>query len=89
MPKVTVQGTTLYTVVIKKVEIEKANGKDVLEIYCHPCSSINIKPLFCFKVSQVYQTVEFSRLLSLVPFASEFQLERAIVDVALQNELQV
>lgn len=43
----------------------------------------------CFQVSQVYQTVEFSRLLSLVPFASEFQLERAIVDVALENELQV
>ena len=37
----------------------------------------------------MYQTIEFSRLLSLVPFATEFQLERAIVDVALQNELQV
>lgn len=37
----------------------------------------------------MYQTVEFKRLLSLVPFATEFQLERAIVDVALANELQV
>lgn len=37
----------------------------------------------------MYQTVGFSRLLSLVPFATEFQLERAIVDVALANELQV
>ena len=37
----------------------------------------------------MYQTLEFSRLLALVPFASEFQLERAIVDVALANELQV
>ena len=37
----------------------------------------------------MYQTLEFSRLLTLVPFATEFQLERAIVDVALANELQV
>ena len=41
------------------------------------------------KVSQVYQTMQFSRLQALVPFATEFQLERAIVDVALENELQV
>lgn len=37
----------------------------------------------------MYQTIEFSRLLSLVPFATEFRLERAIVDVARSNELQV
>lgn len=41
------------------------------------------------KVSQVYQTMQFSRLQALVPFATEFQLERAIVDIALENELQV
>ena len=41
------------------------------------------------QVSQVYQTIEFSKLLSLIPFANEFQLERAIVDVAKQNDLQV
>ena len=53
------------------------------------CGYSDIFTVELLQVSQVYQTVEFKRLLSLVPFATEFQLERAIVDVALANELQV
>ncbi|XP_073238688.1 eukaryotic translation initiation factor 3 subunit A-like isoform X4 [Porites lutea] len=56
--------------------------------YIKPLQEVAIVRLLK-QVSQVYQTVEFKRLLSLVPFATEFQLERAIVDVALANELQV
>lgn len=41
------------------------------------------------QVSQVYQTIEFSRLAALVPFASKFKLERLIVESALTLELQV
>ncbi|XP_046545419.1 eukaryotic translation initiation factor 3 subunit A-like [Haliotis rubra] len=41
------------------------------------------------QVSQVYQTVEFSRFASLVPFATKFRLERIIVNAAKNLELQV
>ncbi|ESO99059.1 hypothetical protein LOTGIDRAFT_142293 [Lottia gigantea] len=41
------------------------------------------------QVSQVYQTIEFSRLASLVPFATKFRLERIIVDAKKTLELQV
>ena len=42
-----------------------------------------------FQVSQVYQTIEFPRLLALVPFADKFRLERIIVDAAKSLDLQV
>ncbi|KAF7710860.1 hypothetical protein HF521_009732 [Silurus meridionalis] len=41
------------------------------------------------QVAQIYQSIEFSRLASLVPFVDEFQLERAIVDAARHCDLQV
>uniref|UniRef100_A0A671F250 Eukaryotic translation initiation factor 3 subunit A n=1 Tax=Rhinolophus ferrumequinum TaxID=59479 RepID=A0A671F250_RHIFE len=41
------------------------------------------------KVAQIYQSIEFSRLTSLVPFVDAFQLERAIVDAARHCDLQV
>ncbi|MEJ1270923.1 eukaryotic translation initiation factor 3 subunit A [Cricetulus griseus] len=40
------------------------------------------------KVAQIYQSIEFSRLTSLVPFVDAFQLERAIVDAARHCDLQ-
>ncbi|KAI5606746.1 eukaryotic translation initiation factor 3 subunit A, partial [Silurus asotus] len=40
-------------------------------------------------VAQIYQSIEFSRLASLVPFVDAFQLERAIVDAARHCDLQV
>lgn len=49
-----------------------------------------IKPVFFFvQVAQIYQSIEFSRLTSLVPFVDAFQLERAIVDAARHCDLQV
>ncbi|KAL5016137.1 hypothetical protein ScPMuIL_005726 [Solemya velum] len=41
------------------------------------------------QVSQVYQTINFSRLSELIPFASMFRLERVIVNTAKTLELQV
>eukprot|EP00061_Rhincodon_typus_P018893 g48264.t1 len=43
----------------------------------------------CFAVAQIYQSIEFTRLASLVPFVDAFQLERAIVDAARHCDLQV
>lgn len=42
-----------------------------------------------FQVAQIYQSIEFSRLASLVPFVDAFQLERSIVDAARHCDLQV
>ncbi|XP_034040198.1 eukaryotic translation initiation factor 3 subunit A isoform X2 [Thalassophryne amazonica] len=41
------------------------------------------------QVAQIYQSIEFSRLASLVPFVDAFHLERAIVDAARHCDLQV
>ncbi|XP_010779589.1 eukaryotic translation initiation factor 3 subunit A-like, partial [Notothenia coriiceps] len=40
-------------------------------------------------VAQIYQSIEFTRLASLVPFVDAFQLERSIVDAARHCDLQV
>uniref|UniRef100_A0A8B9H933 Eukaryotic translation initiation factor 3 subunit A n=1 Tax=Astyanax mexicanus TaxID=7994 RepID=A0A8B9H933_ASTMX len=40
-------------------------------------------------VAQIYQSIDFSRLASLVPFVDAFQLERSIVDAARHCDLQV
>lgn len=48
---------------------------------------IILRPIF--KVAQIYQSIEFSRLASLVPFVDAFQLERSIVDAARHCDLQV
>ncbi|XP_077311585.1 eukaryotic translation initiation factor 3 subunit A [Lithobates pipiens] len=41
------------------------------------------------QVAQIYQSIEFSRLATLVPFVDAFMLERAIVDAARHCDLQV
>ncbi|ETE70552.1 Eukaryotic translation initiation factor 3 subunit A [Ophiophagus hannah] len=41
------------------------------------------------QVAQIYQSIEFSRLTTLVPFVDAFQLERAIVDAARHCDLQL
>ncbi|KAM8924504.1 eukaryotic translation initiation factor 3 subunit A [Pelodytes ibericus] len=41
------------------------------------------------QVAQIYQSIEFSRLTSLIPFVDGFLLERAIVDAARHCDLQV
>ncbi|XP_023210598.1 eukaryotic translation initiation factor 3 subunit A-like [Centruroides sculpturatus] len=41
------------------------------------------------EVSQVYQSIEFSRLLELTPFATPFYLENMVVEAARRNDLQV
>lgn len=41
------------------------------------------------QVSQVYQTVKFTRLIELSHFGSPFQLERLLVDCVRHNDMQV
>jgi len=44
---------------------------------------------FIIQVSQVYQTISFSRLAEMAPFANKFRLERVIVDAAKSLDVQV
>lgn len=48
-----------------------------------PNASVHIQ------VAQIYQSIEFARLCTLVPFVDAFQLERCIVDAARHCDLQV
>lgn len=41
------------------------------------------------QMAQVYHTIEFSHLLSLLPFCTAFQLERAIIDASRNGQIQV
>ncbi|KFM57471.1 Eukaryotic translation initiation factor 3 subunit A, partial [Stegodyphus mimosarum] len=41
------------------------------------------------EISQVYQTIKFTRLLELAPFVQPFTLEYLIVEVSRRNDLQV
>ena len=41
------------------------------------------------QVSQVYQTIEFARILELAKFATTFKLERTLVDCVRHNDMQI
>ena len=41
------------------------------------------------QVSQVYQSIELSRLAELAPFATPLQLEKVVVETAHSNNIQV
>lgn len=41
------------------------------------------------QVAEVYQTIEFTHLLKLLPFCTAFQLERAIIDASRNGQIQV
>ncbi|GIX77708.1 eukaryotic translation initiation factor 3 subunit A [Caerostris extrusa] len=56
--------------------------------YISPIKEITIVRLVK-EISQVYETIKFSRLLELAPFVDSFQLEYLIVEIARRNDLQV
>nr|A7SK48.2 RecName: Full=Eukaryotic translation initiation factor 3 subunit A; Short=eIF3a; AltName: Full=Eukaryotic translation initiation factor 3 subunit 10 [Nematostella vectensis] len=67
--------------------LESCDDADLCQ-YIKPIQNIAVTRLLK-QVSQVFQTIEFSRLMALVPFMTEFQLERMIVDIAKEKNLQV
>ncbi|XP_048744696.2 eukaryotic translation initiation factor 3 subunit A-like isoform X2 [Ostrea edulis] len=71
-----------------KACIEFISGNEELSQYIPALEDIVITRVLK-QVSQVYQTIAFSRLADLIPFASKFRLERVIVDAAKTLELQV
>lgn len=71
-----------------KAPVEFIAGVDDLNQYMNCLENIIITRVLK-QVSQVYQTIEFSRIAALVPFASSFRLERVIVESARTLDLQV
>jgi translation initiation factor 3 subunit A len=45
--------------------------------------------MYFLKVSQVYQTIQFMRLLQLAKFTTDFHLERLLVDCVRYNDMQI
>ncbi|OCT69750.1 hypothetical protein XELAEV_18036674mg [Xenopus laevis] len=67
---------------------EQAEKEPELQQYVPQLQSNTVLRLLQ-QVAQIYQTIEFSRLSSLLPFVDAFLLERAIVDAARHCNLQV
>nr|XP_006111449.1 eukaryotic translation initiation factor 3 subunit A [Pelodiscus sinensis] len=67
---------------------EQAEKEPELQLYVPHLQNNTILRLLQ-QVAQIYQTIDFSRLTTLVPFVDAFQLERAIVDAARHCDLQV
>ncbi|XP_064465879.1 eukaryotic translation initiation factor 3 subunit A-like [Ornithodoros turicata] len=59
-----------------------------LRVYVSALQDITVMRLLK-EVSQVYETIEFSRLLELAPFATAFYLENMVVEAVRRNDLQV
>ena len=77
----------------KKVEtviefMEKCESCPELKLYTAALKDVTVIRLLK-EVSQVYQTIEYKRLLELCPFADPIYLEKKIVDSARRNDLQV
>lgn len=58
------------------------------EQYIPPLQDVTLVRLIR-QVSQVYQTIEFSRLLELAHFTTPFHLERLLVECVRHNDMQV
>lgn len=68
--------------------IEKCEDCPDLKQYVSSIKDVTIMRLLK-EVSQVYQSIEYSRLLELCPFATFTRLEKMVVEAARRNDLQV
>ncbi len=68
--------------------IEKCTECPELKQYVNALKDVTIMRLLK-EVSQIYQTIEFKRLLELCPFANFTYLEKMVVEAARRNDLQV
>uniref|UniRef100_A0A8B9QDP9 Eukaryotic translation initiation factor 3 subunit A n=1 Tax=Apteryx owenii TaxID=8824 RepID=A0A8B9QDP9_APTOW len=81
------RGSLINDMVLNWVK-DQAEKEPELQLYVPHLQNNTILRLLQ-QVAQIYQSIEFSRLVNLVPFVDAFQLERAIVDAARHCDLQV
>ncbi|KAI1305932.1 Eukaryotic translation initiation factor 3 subunit A [Halotydeus destructor] len=77
----------------KKVEViikfmDESEACPDLKLYTSSLKDVAIVRLLK-EIAQVYQSIEYSRLLELCPFVDPIYLEKMIVDAARRNDLQV
>lgn len=65
-----------------------ADEKHPLQQYVHALHDVTIVRLIR-EISQVYQSIEFARILSLAKFTDKFSLERILVDCVRHNDMQI
>ena len=58
-------------------------------VYVCTCVRVTMVSLMMSQVSQLYQSITFSRLQELVPFISHWELEKVVVETAMNNKIQV
>ncbi|XP_072293442.1 eukaryotic translation initiation factor 3 subunit A isoform X2 [Eucyclogobius newberryi] len=75
------------TKVLEWVKDQAEKEADLLQYVPHLQNNTILRLLQ--QVAQIYQSIEFNRLATLVPFVDAFQLERSIVDAARHCDLQV
>lgn len=66
----------------------KSDEKNPLMQYIEALHDVTLVRLVR-QVSQVYQTIEFARILELAKFATTFKLERTLVDCVRHNDMQI
>lgn len=59
-----------------------------LQQYIHPLQDVTLVRLVR-QIAQVYQTVEFARLIELAVFTTPFHMERLLVDCVRHNDMQI
>lgn len=70
---------------IKSMQTE---DNSILEQYIPALQDVTLVRLVR-QIAQVYQTIEFSRLLQIAKFATSFHLERLLVDCVRHNDMQI
>ncbi|XP_055298144.1 eukaryotic translation initiation factor 3 subunit A isoform X2 [Sitodiplosis mosellana] len=65
-----------------------ADEKHPLQQYVRSLHDVTIVRLIR-EISQVYQSIEFARILSLAKFTDKFSLERILVDCVRHNDMQI
>lgn len=65
-----------------------ADEKHVLQQYVQSLHDVTVVRLVR-EISQVYQSIEFVRILALATFSDKFNLERILVDCVRHNDMQI
>ncbi|XP_017771246.1 PREDICTED: eukaryotic translation initiation factor 3 subunit A, partial [Nicrophorus vespilloides] len=71
--------------VIESLQVEDQSG---LQLYVPALQDVTLVRLVR-QVAQVYQTIEFKRLISLAKFTTAFHMERLLVDCVRHNDMQI
>lgn len=70
------------------IESLQAEENTVLQQYIQPLQDVTLVRLVR-QIAQVYQTIEFARLIELALFTDLFHMERLLVDCVRHNDMQI